>query len=276
MIPRQISLRGFMSYGDELTSISFRGASLWALAGENGAGKSTLFDAMFYALYGEHRLGLQGAQQLIHHGCESLLVECDFAVGEDEYRVRRTLSRKTGKTVQAWYLRGPHAPDPGSGCPQPIAETERESGLKNWVKHVVGLDSQAFPCAVWLQQGKSDALIKASPKERHQLLTQILDLSAYERLHQRAEAASRHWDAEASTSERHVSELEPIEDQHLERVKEQELQVQGAKQAAKDRLLCLAGWRIQAQRWLEGEEERQKLLQTEAACEELLTHAKPD
>lgn len=70
-----------------------------------------------------------------------------------------------------------------------------------------------------------------------------------------------------------MSELEPIEDQHLERVKEQELQVQGAKQAAKDRLLCLAGWRIQAQRWLEGEEERQKLLQTEAACEELLTHA---
>lgn len=132
MIPRQISLRGFMSYGDELTSISFRGASLWALAGENGAGKSTLFDAMFSALYGEHRLGLQGAQQLIHHGCESLLVECDFAVGEDEYRVRRTPSPEDRQDSAGVVS----ARSPCARSRQWLPATDSGNGAGEWVEEL--------------------------------------------------------------------------------------------------------------------------------------------
>ncbi len=274
MIPRQICLDGFMSYRQEMT-ISFRGASIWALAGDNGSGKSTLFDAMFYALYGEHRLGSQGAQQLIHHERDSLRVEFDFAIGEDEYRIRRTLTRKASnnRTVQALYMRGPNAPDPGSAGPQPIAETHKESGLRNWVKQVVGLDSQAFTFSVWLQQGRSDALINASPKERHHMLTQIIDLSAYERLWQRADAAYRQWDAQAGVTEQHLLQLEESEESRLETVKAREQQAQLAKQAVQERHLCLAGWRVQAQRWqqvgLEWQNQHQALL----GCEELLAHA---
>ena len=49
MIPQRVYMKGFMSYRDE-TTLSFRGSSLWVLAGRNGAGKSAVFDAMTFAL----------------------------------------------------------------------------------------------------------------------------------------------------------------------------------------------------------------------------------
>ena len=108
MIPQRVYMKGFMSYRDE-TTLSFRGSSLWVLAGRNGAGKSAVFDAMTFALYGAHRGGEQQAKMLINKHRDSFVVEFDFIVGEDEYRVRRTCSPKRS-TYQALHLQGPHAP----------------------------------------------------------------------------------------------------------------------------------------------------------------------
>ena len=115
MIPLRVSVEGFMSYRDE-TELVFEGAPLWVLSGRNGAGKSAIFDAITYALYGVHRGGAQNAKALINHAVKSLAVEFDFRIGEDVYRVKRTLGRKGTPTVQAFRLDG--------GEPVAVAETE--------------------------------------------------------------------------------------------------------------------------------------------------------
>ncbi len=186
MIPRRLRLKGFMCYRDDI-EISFRGPSTWVLYGPNGAGKSALLDAMVYALYGEHRLGRQKDQELIHHQENELLVEFDFAIGDDEYRVKRTYSRKQKKgSVLAMHLHGPNAPDLTRTGEQVMPPTGSEGGLKEWVDRIIGLDSRTFTFSILLQQGKSDALLKSGGAERHRMLAQIIDLSPYERLYLRA------------------------------------------------------------------------------------------
>ena len=181
MIPRRLSLKGFMSYREE-TEIYFTGPSIWALCGANGAGKSTIFDAMLFALYGEHRMGKQNVDALIHREAEFFVIEFDFALGENVYRVKRTYSRKTKGTMQALHVSGPDMPGSGRTGPYPYPGTGTKDGFDSWVLQTVGLNANTFRVAVLLMQGQSDVLLKLGNAERHEVLTHIIDLSRYEAL----------------------------------------------------------------------------------------------
>ncbi len=73
MIPVRIQLAGFLCYR-ELQEACFEDRTLWMLAGPNGSGKSAIFDAMTFALFGQHRGGKQNARGLIHHECDRLAI----------------------------------------------------------------------------------------------------------------------------------------------------------------------------------------------------------
>src|SRR6266700_6201069 len=166
MIPLRVYIKGFMSYRDE-TEFRFHGASLWVLAGRNGVGKSAVFDAITFALYGEHRGGKNNADALINQQSDNLVVEFDFAIGDEEYRVKRTLSRKHS-TCQAFRLTGPKA------TPQAIPDTDRRTSLERWSVRVIGLSFETFTASVLLRQNKSDLLITARPGERHEMMSQLV------------------------------------------------------------------------------------------------------
>jgi DNA repair protein SbcC/Rad50 len=195
MIPQRVHLRGFMSYREAAT-FHFEGSKLWMLSGPNGAGKSTVFDAITFALYGVHRGGKQNAKELINQGAPNLLVEFDFRIGDDEYRVKRTLARSGNPTYQAWHLRGPNPPagEAVTDGPRPIPGSDYKDGFDSWVLQTVGLDELTFTASVMLQQGKSDALLEANPAKRHEMLSQIVGLDAYEKLHARADNLRREFE----------------------------------------------------------------------------------
>ena len=182
MIPRRIKLKGFMSFRDE-TEISFNGSSLWVLTGANAAGKSAIFDAIAFALYGVRRtnsndIGLSNTSQqkeLINHQASNLEVEFEFALGEKVFCAKRTLPKRGRSGFEIRPIDSP-----------PISGTEYEAGFDAWVKENIGLDAKAFSAAVLLGQGKTDALLCHKPQARHNILSQIIDISAYERLHLRA------------------------------------------------------------------------------------------
>ncbi len=162
MIPLRVQLQGFMSYRDEAT-FNFEGSKLWMLSGPNGAGKSTVFDAITWVLYGVHRGGRQNAKELINQKSNSLVVEFDFRIGEDDFRVKRTLGRSGKPTFQAWHLKGPNPPS-GKGVPgeaRVITNSDYKDGFEDWVTQTIGLDDLTFSASVMLQQGKSDALTRS-------------------------------------------------------------------------------------------------------------------
>src|SRR5438876_11301 len=100
MIPRRVSLRGFLCYREE-QEIDFAGSTLWMLAGLNGSGKSAVFDAVTYALFGHHRGGSQHAAELVNKDADGLQVEFDFSLDDDLYRAKRTLRKTNRGTTSA-------------------------------------------------------------------------------------------------------------------------------------------------------------------------------
>ncbi len=272
MIPRRLYLKGFMCYREE-TEICFTGPSIWALCGANGAGKSTIFDAMLFALYGEHRMGKQNVEALIHREAESFIVEFDFALGENVYRVKRTFSRKKKGTMLALHLSGPDVPVPGRAGLQPCPGTEAKDGFDTWVLRTVGLNANTFRVAVLLMQGQSDVLLKLGGAEKHDVLTQIIDLSRYETLCKLAGSKQKEQEGLVKSCAVQLNNLEEIDDAHVLDLEDQMSEAGANKEKARQRHLTLTGLKEQAKRWQKLQEDEQQLAGNLAKCTALLDQA---
>ncbi len=206
MIPLRIYLKGFMSYRDE-AALSFDGASLWVLSGRNGAGKSAIFDAITFALYGVHRGGSQHAKDLINHHADRFEVEFDFLMDGTAYRVKRTVSRRGQSTRQAFFL--------GSADPEPIPGTDGDQGFRDWIEDIIGLEYDTFTASVLLLQGDSEKLLNMRSGRRHDALSELIDLSPYERLHKAAGERRQHHKSLAEEYGNRLQNTPAVSDEEL-------------------------------------------------------------
>ena len=266
MIPLRVYVKGFMCYRDE-AEIRFSGSTLWALCGLNGHGKSALFDAIRYALYGKHRLGKQFTEELIHREAQEFVVEFDFAIGGNEYRVRRTCAKKKKPTFLATCLRGTQIPS------LPISATENKDGLNDWVIRTIGMDEKTFTASMLLLQGQHDVLLKLGGPERHEVLTQLIDLSRYDSLYRRAREHHQEEVRKVKLYKQQLDGLEPVDKALVSDMECEVSEVRISKEAARDRQLVLTGLREQAKRWESLQKEAGSLTEKLATSECLLDQA---
>ena len=215
MIPRRVKLRGFMSFRHE-AELLFDGSALWALTGANGAGKSAIFDAIAFALYGVRRTsdielkGTQDTKALINHHETGLEVEFEFSLGEEIFCIKRTLQKKKRGST---FLVSRYGRNNGSAKTRSkwvaVRNTDLEAGFDAWVAEKIGLDRRAFAAAVLLGQGKSDALLCHKPEARHKILSQIIDISDYERLHLKAKEKHDRWRSAAESLRQQIEAFLP-------------------------------------------------------------------
>src|ERR1700683_4705567 len=105
MIPKRILLENFLSFGMPETEIRFvEEEPLWVLGGPNGVGKSAVFDAMTYALYGEHRGGASDHTSLVRHGANAFRVVFEFEFNGINYQITRNrpLSGRPTHSIKQW------------------------------------------------------------------------------------------------------------------------------------------------------------------------------
>lgn len=186
MIPQCIELENFLSFGEKQAIAFAEGEPLWVLAGPNGVGKSAVFDAVTYALFGQHRGGKNLAHHLIRHGANGLCVAFTFTVGEATYRITRSKTRaKTGSTTQKLERQ-----IEGTDW-EPVPNVNDNDDLEAWVERTLGINFAAFVSSVLLQQGNADVVIEAKGAERFKLLRSIVGADRYQALGDRVRESTK-------------------------------------------------------------------------------------
>jgi len=213
MTPKRISLKNFLSFGDPGAVFEFEADEpLWVLCGPNGVGKSAVFDAITYALYGQHRGGVAKAEQLVRHGANGFEVEFDFEFDAVDYRIRRTRPRR-GRTTQ--YLLKQVGGDWTHVRGNDPAGAVTADDIKGWVADTLGLGYEAFTNSVLLKQGEADKLFAASRDDRIAVLKGIIGFEDYEAVATRVQAAGAARRADADALLRRMDAASPVTDEEL-------------------------------------------------------------
>lgn len=182
MIPVSLSLKNFMSYGEEGGSLDFSGIHVACLSGDNGNGKSALLDAITYALWGKTRAsGNQASSEddLVRLGAEEMEVRFEFRLNEDLYRVFRRRNRRT--RTGDWQLHLQAA----DGTWKPVGGSTMRETERHLVR-LLRMEYETFVNSAYIQQGRADEFTRQKPDARKRILADILDLKRYDRLEQMA------------------------------------------------------------------------------------------
>ncbi len=205
MIPAKLSLKNFMCYRDVPSPLTFDGIQIACICGDNGHGKSAILDAITWALWGKCRA--RSADDLVHLGRSDMEVELEFTAREGRYRVIRKHSRgkagRSGQTILELHVgTGPDA----SGYRAITANTVRET--QGRIIDLLRLDYDTFVNSAFLRQGRADEFTIRTPKERKEVLADILGLSLYDELETRARKQARDLELEIAVLERDIANIE--------------------------------------------------------------------
>ncbi len=195
MIPLRLEIKNFLSYGPTTQIIDFKDYPLICLAGKNGHGKSALLDAMTWALWGAARKTFGAAKAdegLLRLGQTQMLVSLSFLFNGHYYRVRREFAKGQGKNYAVLDIELFNQETQSY-----ITLTDKTIRLtQTKIDQLIGLDYETFVNSAFLRQGLSNEFSQKSPKERKQILANILGLQRYDQLKTRALEKSRALDEE--------------------------------------------------------------------------------
>jgi len=158
-----------MSHKD--TEIDLSGIRAACIQGDNGAGKSGLLDGILYALFGQTSRGT--GDNLVKIGETEMSAIFDFIQAGRCYRAsRKRVNTGRGRSDMALGVYnggGPSALDV-------IATGDEVTGS---VMKILGRDFKTFTASSFLLQGQQEKIILATPKERFQIVFNILGLDRY-------------------------------------------------------------------------------------------------
>ena len=183
MIPLKLSVKNFMCYRDDVPSLDLEGIHVACLCGDNGHGKSALLDSITWALWGKARASTQ--DELVHQGQQDMAVELEFSARDQTYRVSRRYARrgKSGATILELQVAS------GDGFRAITGNSVRDTEAR--IRDLLHMDYDTFVNTAFLLQGRADEFTRASPAKRKEVLAEVLDLSHYETLEERAKRHSQ-------------------------------------------------------------------------------------
>jgi exonuclease SbcC len=223
--PLRLDLAGFAAFRDQ-TTVDFTDADFFALVGPTGSGKSTILDAVCFALYGTvpRWHDPRSVANALAPSAAEARVRLAFETAGQRYvatRVVRRDGKGRVKTAGAGLQRMPDGFDVrrlDTGLtPDDLGEVlaGTPSEMDAAVTEVVGLPYDQFVTCVVLPQGEFAEFLHAKPATRQQILVNLLGLSVYERVRERATARAARAEAELAATDRLLADLGEVDDAAL-------------------------------------------------------------
>lgn len=208
MIPVKLKLSNFTSYGESPPELDFTKFHMAAISGPNGAGKSSLLDAITWCVWGSSRLG-DTSDSLIRLGQTQMYVEFSFNLDGHVYNVRRVRSKKGGGSTSLELLGNTHNLTEGT-----IKATQQK------IIDILHLTYETFVNSAFLRQGHADEFTTKGPTERKRILADILGLSHYDILEEKARGKAKDIQTKLQLLEYQLLEIEAEALQKEEREKQ--------------------------------------------------------
>ena len=171
--PVSLEVKNYRSYKEE--SFDFSKVSFATVNGPNGIGKSSFFmDSIVDCLYEEPREGELTGWISNDEKARSGAITFTFMMGADKWRVIRTRT-KSGKAtlaLQKW----------NEDKWEDHSESKKDDTQKKIVS-LLGMDSMTFKSCALIMQDQYGLFLEADKSDRMQVLSNILGLGIYNKLH---------------------------------------------------------------------------------------------
>lgn len=189
MIPLNLKLSNFTSYGEKPPQLDFTKFKLAAISGLNGAGKSSLLDAITWCIWGTSRAG-ESSDALIHSGAEDMQVEFSFQLDGHEFAVKRRRAKRGGGSTTLELWSGSLQGKLGSQKVHNLTEGTIKATQEKIIQ-ALHLTFETFTNSSYLRQGHADEFTTKGPTDRKRILADILGLSHYDQLEEKAKEKAK-------------------------------------------------------------------------------------
>lgn len=165
---KKIRWKNFLSTGNVFTEIELNANKTTLIIGENGAGKSTLLDALSFALFGKEFRNVNKAQLINSITQKDCVVELEFSIGSNEYKIIRGQKPTIFEVYQNDTLLNQSA---DSSDYQDILEKQILKAARKTFNQIVILGSATFQPFMQLPKG-----------ERRKIVEDLLDLEIFTKM----------------------------------------------------------------------------------------------
>ncbi len=182
MRPIKLTIKNFLSYGDEEQIIDLDINSIISFTGNNGHGKSALLEAITWALWGQARRG-QGVSKsddmVMHIGSSLMFVTLEIKVKNDIYKIHRTCEKKSNRIFTNLELYSINEIE------EINLSSSHQKDTQLLIEKIIGISYEMFINTVYLKQGSSNEFSKKTAKERKDILCSILKIDQIEEIRQK-------------------------------------------------------------------------------------------
>ncbi len=161
---KTIRFQNFLSSGNQWTEIQLNSAPLTLIVGKNGAGKSTLLDALAFCLFKKpfRKLPLGLLVNTITR--KNTLVEVEFAIGSDQYKIVRGLKPNKFEVYKNDTL---------------VNQTNSDDYQSYLEEHILRVNHKAFVQVVVLGSASYVPFLELPVPQRREIIENLLDLELF-------------------------------------------------------------------------------------------------
>ena len=173
MILKRLYLKNFLIHDE--TKIEFSDKGITVFIGENGAGKSSIIEGISFALFGKSDKGNQ--VDLVKWGKKQAVVELEFQKGKEIFKIERTIEIKGSKASSTGVI---YKKQGSRFIPY------FQKNISKEIPKLTGITGKTFSTSILVKQGDIEGLLRLSPRERAKVFEDILDMTLYQLLADKA------------------------------------------------------------------------------------------